>query len=146
MASVTVFCYEQHDIHSERFVRSTRPATRHVIAMLGGRVVAGSALVVDASRIDRKGYLMASHASRMSTPEQRALMLQIEASARTAQDISAYERALIKQLICPKCWPNGQPLMTLNQDRLVCPSASCRAVYVVVAHNGHEGFRVPQIG
>jgi hypothetical protein len=131
MALITLFHYEKLDVHSGRFERSTRPATRQVIALLGARVVAGSELVVDASRIDRKGYLMASHASRMSTPEQQALMLLIEASARTAQDISAYERALVKALICPKCWPNEQSLMTLGQDRLGCPNPSCRAVYVV---------------
>ena len=146
MASVTVFYYEKHDVHAGRFVRSTRLATRHVIELFGAKVVPGSALVVDASRLDRKGFLMASRANRMSTPEQRALMLQIEASARTAQDISAYERALVKGLTCPNCWPNGQPLITLNQDRLVCPSASCRAVYVVVGHDGPSGFKDVEIG
>ena len=138
MASVTVFYYEKHDVNVGRFVRSTRPATREVITLFGARVVAGAGLVVDASRLDRKGYLMASRASRMSTPEQRALLLLIEASAKTAQEISAYERALAKALTCPKCWPNEQPLMKLGQDRLVCPNASCRAVYVIARRDGHD--------
>lgn len=131
MTSVTVFYYEKHDINAGRFVRSARPATREVIASFGGRIVEGSALAVDPSRLDRKGHLIASRASRMSTPEQRALMGVIEASAKTAQEIQAYERTLAKALVCPKCWPNEQPLMKLAQSRLACQNASCRAVYVV---------------
>jgi len=61
MASVTVFYYEKHDVHAGRFVRSTRLATRHVIELFGAKVVAGSALVVDASRLDRKGFARKSH-------------------------------------------------------------------------------------
>lgn len=130
MASpVTVFYYEKHDPNARRFVRSARPATREVIAKIGARAVSGSALEVDASRLDRKGHLAASRVSRMSSPHQRTLMSIIEASTKTAEQILSYERKLANELCCPKCWPSEQPLTRLPPNRLTCPS--CRAVYVV---------------